>query len=57
MSAAGPLCAIGFALLSTGLYRACTGARLFAVGEDWLHVALGAAMAGAGWAMIAKGVG
>lgn len=57
ISTAGPLFFIGLALFSTGLYRACTGARLFAVGEDWLHVALGAAMVGAGVVMIMRGVG
>lgn len=57
ISIAGPLCIIGLALFFTGVYRACTGARLFDVREDWFHVALGAAMAGAALAMIARGVG
>ena len=54
---AGPLCLIGFALFSSSLYRACTGARLFETREDWSCVALGAAMVGAAVAMIVRGVG
>ena len=54
---AGPLCLIGFALFSTSLYRACTGARLFETREDWTCVALGAAMVGDTLTMIMRGVG
>ena len=54
---AGPLFAIGLALFFAGLYRACTGARLFEIRGDGCHVALGAAMCAAALAMIAKGLG
>jgi hypothetical protein len=54
---AGPLFAVGLALFSTGIYRACTGARLFDTRENWSHVALGTVMCAAAMAMIAKDVG
>ena len=53
---AGPLFAVGVALVFSGLYRACTGARLFATGEDWASAALGVVMVAAGVVMAAMGM-
>lgn len=57
VSIAGPLFAVGLALFTTGIYRACTGMRLFDIREDCCHAALGAAMCAAAAAMIVWGVG
>ena len=56
MSVAGPLVAIGFAFLFAGLYRAATAPRLFGDHDCWGLVALGAAMAGAGFELWFHGV-
>ena len=56
MSVAGPLIAVGLAFLVAGLYRAATAPRIFADHDGWGLVALGAAMAGAGFELLSRGV-
>jgi predicted cobalt transporter CbtA len=56
MSVAGPLVAIGLALLFAGLYRAATARRLFGEWEHWGLVCLGAAMLAAGLELLSHGV-
>jgi hypothetical protein len=56
MSVAGPLIAVGFAFLFAGLYRAATAPRIFADHDGWGLVALGAAVAGAGFELWSHGV-
>jgi predicted phage tail protein len=56
VSIAGPLIAVGLALVFSGLYRAATGAQLLATRQDWALAGLGAAMVIAGVALAAKGL-
>ncbi len=56
MSVAGPLVAIGLALLFAGLYRAATAPSLFGECEHWGLVALGATMSGVGFELWSHGV-
>jgi hypothetical protein len=56
MSVAGPLVAVGLAFLFAGLYRAATAPRMFGNHDGWGLVALGAAMALAGFELLSNGV-
>jgi hypothetical protein len=53
MSIAGPLLALGLAFFFAGIYRALTGPRLF---DGLALVALGAAVIGAAYELLSKGV-